>query len=292
MEDLLKPISTAYKADKQEDVFLTEVSVPPPKIGPIQSSISAPSTPEEALESLKSEPDFNSLATILDYLAKSSNINLQLPSPLGSQIINVLVFDIVPNYWELLSKQKKGKGGWSHIKERSQLLEALRSVSGLCAIVAKLKALLEESRRTAKKVDSLNISTVIKDYIVLLGAILEDDWRLRDLHSALSNAPRSLQQALWQELVAFIGGGRVLSVAAEASSLLQEASKDVENSSWIADPLTYSTWIGKNLATWASQLSMSGDDGAWDALSTMLRKSMRLGYPGELTLFFLKPCNG
>lgn len=288
MENLLKPVSTAYKADKQEDVFLTEVSAPPPKIRPIQSNISAPSTPEEALEALKSEPDFSSLATILDYLGKSNDINLHLPSPLGSQIINVLVSDIVPNYWELLSKQKKGSGGWSHIKERSQLLDALRSISGLGAIVAKLKALLEESRRTAKKVDGLNISMVIKDYVVLLGAILEDDWRLSNLHLALLNAPRSLQQALWQELVTFIAGGRVLGVAAEASSLLKEASKDVENSAWIADPLTYSAWIGKNLATWASQLSMSGDDGAWDALSTMLRKSMRLGYPGGLALFFLK----
>ena len=213
MEDLLKPVNTAYKADKQEDVFLTEVSAPSSKSRPIQSSISAPSTLEEALKALKSEPDFIYLATILDYLDKSNNINLQLPSPLGSQVINALVSDIVPNYWGLLSKQKKGTGGWSHIKERSQLLEALRSVSGLGAIVAKLKALLGESRRTAKKVDDLNVSTVIKDYIELLGAILEDDWRLRNLHSALSNAPRNLQQALWQELVAFIGGGRVLSVA-------------------------------------------------------------------------------
>ena len=292
MEDLLKPVSTVYKADKQEEVFLTEVSTPPPKIRPIESSIPAPSTPVEALEALKSEPDFTSLATILDYLLESNDINLHMPSPLGSQIINVLVSDIVPHYWELLSKQKKGKGGWSHIKERSQLLEGLRSVSGLGAIVAKLKALLEESKRTAKKVDGLNISTVIKDYVVLLGAILGDEWTLRNLYSALSNAPRSLQQALWQELVAFIGGGRVLSVAAEASSLLNKASKDVENAAWIADPLTYSTWIGKNLATWASQLSISGDDGVWDALSTMLRKSMRLGHSGELVLFLRKPCNG
>ena len=287
MEDLLKPASTAYKANNQEEGFLTEASTPPRNTRSMDSSIPAPSTPLEALEALKSEPDFTSLATSLDYLVESNDVNLHLPSPLGSQIINVLVSDIVPNYWELLSKQKRCKGGWPHNKERSQLLESLRSVSGLGAIVVKLKALLEESRRTAKKVDGLNISTLIKDYIVLLGAILEDESTLKSLHSALSSAPRSLQQALWQELVSFIGGGRLLSVAAEASSLLKEARKDVKNSAWIADPVTYSTWIGKNLATWASQLSISGDDEAWNALSTMLSKSMRLGHSGELALFVL-----
>lgn len=287
MEDLLKPVSTAYKANNQEEGFLTEASTPPRNTRSMDSSIPAPSTPLEALEALKSEPDFTSLATSLDYLVESNDVNLHLPSPLGSQIINVLVSDIVPNYWELLSKQKRCKGGWPHNKERSQLLESLRSVSGLGAIVVKLKALLEESRRTAKKVDGLNISTLIKDYIVLLGAILEDESTLKSLHSALSSAPRSLQQALWQELVSFIGGGRLLSVAAEASSLLKEARKDVKNSAWIADPVTYSTWIGKNLATWASQLSISGDDEAWNALSTMLSKSMRLGHSGELALFVL-----
>lgn len=292
MEDLLNSVSTAYKADKQEDAFLTEVSAPLPKIRPIQSSIPAPSTPDEALEALKSKPDLSSLANVLKYFVEATDINLHLPSPLGSQIINVLVSNIVPNYWSLLSERKKGKGGWSHIKERSRLLEVLRNISGLGAIVAKLKALLEENRRTAKKVDGLNISTVIKDYIELLGAILEDEETLRNLHSTLSNGPRSLQQALWQELVALVGGGRVLSVAAEAQNVLKEASKDVDNSAWIADPSRYSTWIGKNLTTWASQLSMSGDEGAWDALSAMLRKSMRLGYPGKLALFSLKPRNG
>ena len=84
----------------------------------------------------------------------------------------------------------------------------------------------------------------------------------------------------------------MLSVAAEASSVLKEASKDVNNSAWIADPSRYSAWVGKNLATWASQLSMSGDEGAWDALSSMLRKSMRLGYPGQSVLLFLKRCSG
>lgn len=290
MEDLLKPVRTAYKADKQEEVFLTEVSAAPSKIKSIESGIPVPSTPKEALEALKSKPDFAALATVLKYLVQTTDINLNLPSPIGSQIINVLVSDIVPNYWTLLSERKKGKGGWSRIKEWHQLLGVLRNVSGLGAIVAKLKALLEENRRTAKKFDALSISTVIKDYIELLDAILEGEGTLANLRSALSDAPCSLQQALWQELVAFVGGGRVLSVAAEASSVLKEASKDMDNSTWIADPPRYSAWVGKNLATWASKLSMSGDEEAWDALSAMLRKTMRLGYPGQSALFFLKRC--
>ena len=284
MDDSLRPVSTAYKVDDQiKEVHLVEVKKQPQSARKIQSSIEKPKTPEESLETLKSEPDFPSLGGVLKYLNESNDINLHFPSPIGSQMINVLVSDIVPNYWSILSEQKKGKGGWSHGKERHDLLQVLTNVSGLGAIVAKLKALVEESRRTERQIDSPNIVAMMSDYLGLLESVLENKYTLRNLHDTLSKAPHGLKQALWQELRALIGGSRVLSVSAEAQSLVNTASKTVEKPIWVADGMRYSAWISQSLVHWASNLSIGGDNERWDALCTLMRKSMRLGYPGHIS---------
>lgn len=289
MDDFLRPVITAYKVDDRiEEVHLVEVKKQPQNARKIQSSIEKPKTPEESLEALKSEPDFPSLGGILKYLNESNDINLHFPSALGSQIINVLISDVVPNYWSLLSEQKKGKCGWSHGKERNDLLQVLTNVSGLGAIVAKLKALIEESRRTEKQVDSPNIAAIMADYLVFLGSVLENEYTMRNLHDTLPKAPYGLKQALWQEVGALIGGGRVLSVSAEAQSIAKIASKTVEKPIWVADGKRYSAWIGQSLAHWASDLSVGGDDEGWGALCTLMRKSIRLGYPGHTNPTF--PC--
>lgn len=282
MEGLLRPVSTAYKADaEREEVHLVEAREQRHSPKRIQFSIEKPRKPEEALEALKSEPDFPSLGGVLDYLVDSTDINLNFPSPLGSQIINVLVSDIVPNYWTLLSEKSKGKGGWSYAKERSRLLQVLRNVSGLGAIVAKLKALIEESRKTAKQVDGPNIAAIMGDYIEILGSVLENENTLETLHATLSKAPSGQKQALWQEVGALIAGGRVVNIAAEAQSLVQSASKTVHEPPCVSDGMKYSTWIGRNLAHWAGQLSVARDDEGWAAICALMRKSMRLGYQGD-----------
>lgn len=282
MENLLRPVSTAYKADaEREEVHLVEVSEQRQSAKRIQSSIEKPRRPEEALEALKSEPDFPSLGGVLEYLVECNDHNLHLPSPLGSQIINALVSDIVPNYWTLLSEESKRRGGRLHGKERSQLLQSLTNVSGLGAIVAKLKALIEEGSRTAKQVDGPNIAAIMRDYVELLGSILENEDTLSNLHRTLSKAPSGQKQALWQEVTALIGGGRVVSIAAEAQSLVKAPKKTAEEPSWVSDGLKYSSWIGRSLAHWARQLSIAGDDEGWGALCALMRKSMRLGYSGR-----------
>src|SRR6185437_15272383 len=75
-----------------------------PEQGPKFSGTSV----EEAIQVLKSEPDYENLVAVLQFLdsPKSSGIsfNIAEPSPHAAQIVRLLIAEIVPNYWVLLNE--------------------------------------------------------------------------------------------------------------------------------------------------------------------------------------------
>jgi telomere length regulation protein len=91
----------------------------------------------------------------------------------------------------------------------------------------------------------------------------------------------SKQKALWQEVTSLIGGARVLSSAAEATSITSSASKQIKETVWIADGVQYSRWLARNIINWLRDLQKL-PEGSWKPLSELFSKSLRLGYPGRL----------
>ena len=285
--DLLTPVSTTYLKSKHDtDSFLTEVK-PTKRAGDVAfpSSISSA---DEALEVLKSQPDYNALATVLRYLTLDTpapgGFQLQIPSPKSAAIVHVLVTEITPNYWALLQEGSTdaGDGAASSRSDDMQLLlHCLRSVTGLNAVIAHITALNRESRAGSKESNRPDIKLDLKIFLDLLATLLQGDDSIRNIwtSSTAGLVDATLKKVQSQHLVSLLGNGRILSTAAEASSFLGKAELSAE-ARWIADGVEFSRWIGRNLASWAKLETAEVD---FSFCFDMLQRATRLGYPGMLT---------
>ena len=69
----------------------------------VQHAATSVSSLADAVEHLKSQPDYDSLISTLKFLRKGNQ--LCAPSPATAQIVQLLVSDLVPNYWPLLRER-------------------------------------------------------------------------------------------------------------------------------------------------------------------------------------------
>lgn len=282
MDELLTPVSSRRSRPKSEPLLLmeevkksAETTQPRP---PFKST-----SPEEALESLKDEPDYDSLVAILRYLASHAHaFDVRSPSPLSARIVQVLVTSIVPNYWAIL-KEDSGAGATSKGKQEKTtdlglLFQCLRSVAGLSATAARLRALISESKSDGAGHQEPRLHLVI--ILDLLRALLEGEDSVQKLSLAtLAGVEQvSKRRPMTQELVSIIGSGRIISLAAEAEAIIAKGSKPVQ-SSWIADRKAYSSWLASSIVWWAQRASSPEEAGL---CADLLKKSLQLGYPGTL----------
>ena len=104
---------------------------------------------------------------------------------------------------------------------------------------------------------------------------------IRDIWSDLTTCVQdpTKQLSLWKEFVSLIASGKLLSVAAEAVSLLNDTDSGVGSQFWVANGGEYSSWIGKQITT--AVLSFSpGTEVDWKAAGLFLGRSLSLGYQG------------
>ena len=250
-----------------------------------------PATPEDALEILKNEPDYDSLTSALGFLSHHESAspavpNIKLPSPLSAQLVQVLVSEIVPNYWALLIEdvnQPKTSG-------LKLLLYCLSSITGVNAILVRLKALTGEAKsEAAAKARRPDIALGLGILLDLLCRLLQGDgWLLEAFRLATSgqDGPARARPRL-QEVVATFGGGRIVSLAAEAEEIVNaDASSKLVGDIWPADSLQYTQWLGHNITKLASDPS----NGEAKSTSDLFAKALRLGHPGQfyLTLHHLQ----
>lgn len=271
-------MSTAYKNSKenQEDALVeTKERQKAPQRNEFQAR-----SPAEALEILQNEPDFSNLISILKYLNSTSDISLSSPSPIGSQLMNILVSDIVTNYWAILSEKGKGSKAFKYKRERDLFLGCFRNVTGLGAISARLNVVIDQSKITSKKGDGPNFAHLLRDYQGILEAVLHGDTVLQSLWGYLQSEPISKQAALWREVTALVGGSRLLNSAAEAHSIVNESNHSLEETTWVANGVQYSSWIASNIRYWAKHLTFDSER-PWKHLAELLSKALRLGYPGK-----------
>lgn len=284
MDALLTPVSTAYNSSTGHE--LVETLTPAqatlrPELSPDISS------PEQALELLRSEPSFDGLRKVLRFLRstdtlQSSTFDITKPSPLSAQLINVLISDVIPNYWALLNEKSSSRpeSSYVHASERNLLLDCTRSIAGLSAILARLKFYIQTVKVGKDKQEILNATNFLKTYLEVLSAVQQGDFVVEALWNHLPPDAAPMRRTMWHEVIVSLGGGKLLNVAAEASSLVAETASEVYTHPWVADGAQYCHWLTRNISYWLRNCAIQSDE-VYKAIDLLLGKALRLGYPGR-----------
>ncbi|KAK7540773.1 telomere length regulation protein-domain-containing protein [Phyllosticta citribraziliensis] len=266
MDDLL----TAVKTTRIQDVNSEHHAPKPQRLAAVSA---ATSTPDQALKVLREQPDPQSLHDVLGFLQKSTrnsaDFNVRVPEPLSAQVIGTLVNSTIPDYWETWNQ--------SDHSDRSLVLQSLKSVGGLGALVARMKSLCVEEQ--AQSQQQIKKSRSTRSQIRIILDVLSRLITGSDFASAICTdvnkfvSASNQRQILWREFVSLTASGRIVSVSAQAEDLLKETSEQVE-SSWLSSGPRFATWIGCNVVT----LLGSGQGDVGPAAALLLGKSLTLGY--------------
>lgn len=277
MEGLLTPVKTTISgtisAEPHLAVFESKSPNGQSKNGTFQS-------PEDILNALKSKPDSELLTRVLRWLdpgaVKPDQFNTKIPSPKATQIIFLLVSETIPDYWVTW----QGADNPILLNQKKLLLRCLSSVSGLGAVAARLRVLidLKEDARSEAKVTQGSKSRALEELLDVLESLLQGEkfisriWT--DISSLISNP--SQRTLLWRDFITTIAGGRVLSLAAETDHVVNQSSPDSRQRCWLGDGIQYSSWLGQNLA-----YSLRGPVQNLEALAQLFSRAMKLGHIGE-----------
>ncbi|CRK26708.1 hypothetical protein BN1723_013881 [Verticillium longisporum] len=178
------------------------------------------------LEKLMSQPDYDTLISALK-LASRNNKTAD-PTSESARVIKVLVSEIIPNYWPVLRD--------GDAEDLSLLLRCLRNLTGVNALVARVKALTQESKADGQSVKRPDIAMNLDILLQVVTKILDGDLQLMALWSSglphLDNPIR--RKAMAHELVSFFAGGKLVSIAAEAQSIIQKELSAHKNA-WVSD---------------------------------------------------------
>ena len=239
-------------------------------------------SPGDALKALQNQPDYETVRKILRYLESTiyskDAFSIAVPGPLSAQIINVLVNTTVPDYWRAL---RKGDGKGTNIVS---LIKCLRSVSGLGAIVARLRALIADSKQKKLVSEKRGPSQQIEDLLDALSLVLTEESVSWDIWTSISQLTLGPMQRtlLWKEFVTLTASGKILAIAAQAEDALKDSTA-IRSESWLARGNEYASWLGNNIAAMIKSV-MSSDVSEWNAITQLCGKAFTLGYTGKLTV--------
>jgi telomere length regulation protein len=235
------------------------------------------------IDLLKSNPDREQLSAILAFIdpfSKSKatrDFDLRLASPITAQILQLLVSTTIPTHWGLLNaKESKGRDA----KSRAALLRCLSSVSGLGSLVAQLRTLTSAARASAQQAQGSSSQLGIRDILAVLAALLEPKDLLLRLYSDMSKIydNQTRQQVAWRELVSLVAGGKVLSTAAEAMTVLNNTP--ALSISWVGNGSQYALWLGRNISHLAIKLKPE-EESDWASLALLTGRALSIGYTGQ-----------
>lgn len=270
MDNFFTPVSQTYLKPRSEDAA-PNASRPPRKVVQVLDDAPTVSSLADALEHLKSQPDYDLLISTLDFLGKDHQ--LSAPSPITAQIVQLLVSDIVPNYWPLL---RNGQD-----EDRNLLLGCLRNIAGINALLARLKVLILEAKAGEKDAKRPDLTLGIETLLQVLATTLDGDqslsclWNNVQAHTPGATAAKVMRQEF---LSLFASSGKIVSLSAEADALVSRDKSRRLVRPWTADGLAYTRWIGTSIAAWLS----SNESGTADdkICSEIFARAFRLGYGG------------
>lgn len=272
MEGLLTPVSQTYRKPIQHDELL-EISKPLKPTASLEVDFRGSSS-EEALEVLKSQPSYGTLISVLGFLQRgmqgSHDFDIRKPTPQSAQIIHSLVTEIVPNYWTVLkdasTEQSKGD---IHL-----LISPLRSITGIHAVLAFLRALLKEANSDLKALKDSHVSFSLSFVLELLSRILHADDDIKHIWGLISSLNNQTQvRPMRQELITLFTSSKIVSLSAEAEDVCRKADQ-LKSDIWLSNTKLYIDWLARNVV----QLVRSGSAEDDIKLSAeILARALRLG---------------
>ncbi|CAM1506656.1 Fc.00g062970.m01.CDS01 [Cosmosporella sp. VM-42] len=278
MDELLTPVSTTYlKARKDPEPVLTEVKSTKRAAKVEINKSHGISSVGEALDALKNQPDYDTLISVLRFI--TNGFSIQAPGPKSATIVQLLVSEIAPNYWTLLlegSVDEDAQADGSRSQDAELFLQCLQSITGLNAIVAQIRALIQESKLDAKDSKRPDLSLNLTTLLNLLAAVLDGDVLIRTIWKfsveGVSNS--AVKKAQTQQLISILTNGRIVSISSEASVVIGRQEVPFETK-WIVDGVEYSKWMGQNITAWA-RLFPTEDELKFCA--DLFQRSMSLSY--------------
>lgn len=274
MDAFLSPVSTTYyKSSGADKPLLTEIPSPTSnKPSPVNFEASSVA---DVIDALKSEPDYDTLMSALRLLVDNDKrlegFDLSIAGPDAAKIIQILVTETVPNYWALL-KEASTEGGNPDL---CLLVGALRNLAGINAILLRLRTLIQEQKWSAPQPSRSDILLSLGIYLELLCEVLDGDDRVTQLWSTTSAVSDSVKRRISsKELINVLGGGRIVSLAAEGYSLVTQEARG--KATWTADGVEYSKWLSRNIIGVSKEATSSEDR---KMAADLLSKAMHLGYP-------------
>ncbi|KAI1758681.1 telomere length regulation protein-domain-containing protein [Hypoxylon sp. FL1150] len=248
MEQLFTPVSQTYRKPSQDE--LLKPSTPSKPVTETRTEFRG-SSPEQALEALKSQPSYDTLISILKYLQQGLRgkhaFDIRKPSPQSAQIIHVLVTEIVPNYWTVLQDASAGQDRG----DVDLLVSCVRSLPGINALLAYLRALLKETKTDPKALKNSHVVFNLSSTLALLSKLLDADNDLRAIWNSIRSLEKSTQiRPMRQEFVSLFTSGRIVSLSAEAEDICRHADQ-MKHDVWISNTKSYIDWLGRNVVEWA-----------------------------------------
>lgn len=232
---------------------------------------------DNVAEVLKNEPDYDTLISVLRTLThgqdKNGEFMIGTPGPQAAKIIQILVTEIVPNYWIVLRESSTETEG----SDIEPLFNVLRSLAGLNAILLRIKTLIQGKRAEAPEIKRSDIDLNLSIALELLCEILDGDDRVQQLWTTtVTGSDATKRRILSRELVNVIGSGRIISLSAEADSLLPQVSSS--RLVWTAVGTEYSNWLARNVITWSIKTLTVQEK---KLTADLLTKCLRLGHLGR-----------
>lgn len=270
MDDLLKPISTTRIATSLD----ANANLKPINASTRREAIKV-DTLDDALQVLQGEPNAEELTLTLAWIDngkdESNGFNIKAPSSKASRLVFALLNDVIPNYWDILSKSSPSDG------LTKALVRCLSSVAGIGAIASRIHVLLTELVDQSKLEKAGSIKSA-KQLIELLELILrKESFASRVWNDLILVVPNgSKRHICWKELISLLAAGRILSLAAQVHHVNNETTSSIDTSSWLSVGSKYATWLSRNIAYMVQQ----DDPEVRKAATLLFRRSLVLGYSG------------
>jgi telomere length regulation protein len=225
-----------------------------------------------ALDVLRNQPDIKAFEAVVDFLTHDKQFDVKIPSSRVMPIVQVIVYDVVPNYWTQLLEDK------SLSKLLDAVIACLRSLPALGAIISRLKALLSAPGYEGQAAQSSFLQSQTICLIQLCERICAGDSFIADIWDSIrSHNGTTLQIKLfWKEFALLISSGKIISILSESETILNKASNN-DYRSWLANGVEYSKWLARNIGSLAhlERKSSSTEDSA-----QLLGRCLSLGYNG------------
>lgn len=273
MGDFLTAVSTVSLRSKPVDnkPIVEEIIQERSKTRTVRKS---PTSTDEVLQLLRSSPDTDALYDLLLFLNQpsqtSAGFNIRIPTPSSAKVINEIINTTLPDFWG------------SHDQTNLLIVDCLRSVAGIGAILAKLRLLISQYKSSRQGVKGSDSTRPLSDLTSVFSQLLDSDTLARNVFTDIdrlveSQAKRTL---LWKEFLTLVGTGKIIASAAEAEDTVKSAEGQHEPS-WLSNGSKYSTWLGRNVCTMLQQTTE--DPSATKAAAQLCGKALGIGYPGRIS---------